>query len=395
MRRRERGSRMVLSLASLSLAGTVSACDTAPSAAEDVEAVTSALHQPAEYAFLWNHLASNSVGVSYAPHPDYARNSTGGLISVQRTGVGFYNVVLGGLDAANTGITHVVAHGNDDKRCSNGSVTWTGVNTEILVICFNPNGTHADSRWILTHTRRDASVSPFYYAHLYHHAPEAPVGVDSVPTVRTFNSAGGTNVVTRTGAGQYTVKLSNWPAGSVEAGTVQVTHNAFSGLVGWKGSCQVSNWTFLSGGRVHIFVVCMGENGLPTNNYFNLTFSNLSAAGGRSAGYAFANDPSSPLYTPTASKRMIQIDGTAIDDTIQIQNPGTGDHVGKYDVFYNSSPSLNGLGSVPLVTSVGSAGEYCKIESWGASAVVNLRCRNRLGTPLDVKFASAYVTDQP
>jgi hypothetical protein len=332
--------------------------------------------------------------VTYAPHPDYARNSTGNIILVEPTSLGQYQVHLFGIDSAGKGATHVTAHGNDDKRCSivSGASSFSD-QTTVSVACMSPNGVLANSRFILTHTVRSGTLANYYYAHMVNE--DSAVGAERTLTgPRNYNSTGNPIKVLHAAAGKYTVKLAGL-TGTTNNGTVQVTHvRQQIATPGTLGTCQHNGTHFLSGGNVNIDVVCLNENGAFADSVFNLTFSDLSAAGGFSGGYVHHHNLTDNItYTPTSVKRRIQIGGTTLADTIQIQN--LQDVRGKAEtVFYNSNPSLNGIGSVPLVTAFGSAGEYCKVESWGGNALVNVRCRDRLGTVLNTKFNSAYVTDQ-
>ena len=61
----------------------------------------------ADSGFAWSNISNSALSVPYTPNPLYAYNSTGGTITITRTGTGLYTVTFFGLGAANGGNVQV------------------------------------------------------------------------------------------------------------------------------------------------------------------------------------------------------------------------------------------------------------------------------------------------
>ena len=129
-----------------------------------------------------------------------------------------------------------------------------------------------------------------------------------------------------------------------------------------------------------------------------LLVSIMSAAAPRAAasvgpagwGYAWANQPSSPSYTPSLS---YQFNSTGATNTIM----RTG--IGAYTISF---PNLGAAAGTVQVTAYGWGTHTCKVASWGPSGttqLVNVRCFNTSGTPVDTYYTVTYArplsTPQP
>jgi hypothetical protein len=129
----------------------------------------------------------------------------------------------------------------------------------------------------------------------------------------SYNSAGGTNTITNTSTGVYSVDFPNL-AGA--GGNVQVTSYG-SG----SDRCKVASWgTGALATTLRVHVRCHTAGGAPVNTYFvalssrennsyggaylwnvSLSYHLGMPSTGRVGGFAWASDPVSSSYTPPAS----------------------------------------------------------------------------------------------
>ena len=347
-----------------------------------LESQAQALHQPAEWAYAWNQTASPPLNTPYNAEANYSRNSAAGINTLKKVSTGLYVLSLGNLGTVvgGGGVPHVVAYGNDNRRCIIGSFGKNGSAFDISVKCFTETGADADSRFVVTYQRRTTTISPFFGAYFWNDHKET-----SAPAEPAFswNSAGGANVSNRTATGIYQAVLPGL-GGAGGAGSVHVT--AFLDT-GW---CQVDSW-FPVGSDMFVNIRCFDANGNPANRYYTLSYSTLTPLGGNSSGYAWGNNSTSTTpYNPDPSYRRVQKNGTVFADGITAQKVGTGTYLISY-----TSPSLNPTGSAAMVTSYGQTPKYCKIESWQGATNVNMKCYPKTGSSgVDSLWVSTYITDQ-
>jgi hypothetical protein len=89
---------------------------------------------------------------SYAPPATHQFNSTGGVNTVTRAGVGNYTVHLPGLDQDN-GHVQVTTSGFSTERCRVNFWFATGGGLDVNVLCFNGSGAPLDSRFTMNFVR--------------------------------------------------------------------------------------------------------------------------------------------------------------------------------------------------------------------------------------------------
>lgn len=92
--------------------------------------------------FLW---ANDPSAASYTPSATYNHTSGGGLNTMTRSGPGDYLVGWTNLlrpEATVAEVNFVTAYGNDARDCQ----LWTWSENSVRVLCFDPDGTPADSR---------------------------------------------------------------------------------------------------------------------------------------------------------------------------------------------------------------------------------------------------------
>jgi hypothetical protein len=195
------------------------------------------------------------------------------------------------------------------------------------------------------------------------------------PSTYQWNSTSGVavNSITRSGVGSYTVNL---PGLGASSGTVLVT--AYGSTTDY---CKVVNW-----GPNHtsqaINVHCFTNVGAPADSQFTLSYSNGNT--GNSRGYAWANEPTSPSYTPSTSYQ-----GNTTGATNTITRSG----VGAYQVIF---PNLAAAAGHAQVTAYGAGSERCKVAGWGPSGgaqAVSVRCFTAAGAAADTLFTITYVRD--
>src|SRR5262249_51817494 len=130
-----------------------------------------------------------------------------------------------------------------------------------------------------------------------------------------FNSTGGTNTITRTATGAYSVRL---PGLGKFAGTAKVSAFGTTG-----NTCKLSSW----GPDVNkvdqiVYVLCYDTSGNPVDMQFTMTYATkmgIFATGSNPNGYVYANKSTSSFYTPN---KTYQHNSTGATNTIT--RTGTG-----------------------------------------------------------------------
>lgn len=190
-----------------------------------------------------------------------------------------------------------------------------------------------------------------------------------------FNSEGGSNTVSRSGPGVYTVRF---PGLGVNEGSVAVTSYGTAG-----NECHTSGWI---GNGVDLFVGvrCFDPAGLPADTFYSASFQRR-APGNGPAAYVWANDatPAAP-YNPSAPYSF-----NSTGALNSIEQTGTG----QYTV---TMPGLNTGGGHVQVTAYGSDPHTCKVVEWvpvGLTEQVGVRCFDAAGILVDNQFVMQFVDD--
>lgn len=188
-----------------------------------------------------------------------------------------------------------------------------------------------------------------------------------------FNSEGGTITATAGSPGSYTVQFGG--LGGI-GGNVQV--------VGYGGSstrCKVSSWSGSWPGALSVHVACHAPNGAPQAADFVVQYARKDATIDGAGAYLWAEQPSTATYCPTSQYSWNSTGGV---------NCITRASAGTYDV---ALPGLTATGGTFQITAYGSAGEHCKIQSWGPSGgsqSARVLCFSPAGAPADTRFALSY-----
>jgi hypothetical protein len=334
------------------------------------------LVQPSQpvWGYVW---ANNAASASYTPSLQYQRTSTGGVVTITRSSAGKYSVRFGGLGVYYGGTVNVTAHGAGPEQCKVGNWSPSLADMVVAVNCFDAAGAAADSTFVATFTRPLWSDR---FAHLWSNSASPALNVAYTPsTTYQFNSEGGNATVTRTAVGAYSVKL---PGQGGAGGTVKVTAYGSS-----SDTCKVTTWYSLGADEV-IGVVCQDAAGAPADEQFTLTFHGetgilgIATDSGYERGYVWANNASSASYTPSLSYQY-NSDGNT--------NTATRSAVGVYQVQF---PGLGGFifgRGHAQVTTYGAGTARCKVQSWSASANVNVLCFDATGAPADSRFNVDFV----
>lgn len=328
-----------------------------------------------EWAFAWGDQPSTA---SYTANTTWSRNSLGGNTTVTRNGVGSYTVSFPNVGRSIGGNVLVNAYGSDNVRCNSSGWGSSGTTLNANVSCYTPAGALADSRFVISYRKKGSSRGGYTGAYVWNNLSTSS-GITS-PTYQ-WNSTGALNRVTRNSAGSYRVSLPGLGL-AAHGGTVQVSGYATT------GSCKVANW-FPSGTTLDINVNCRNSAGAFADAMFTLSFDTFNAAAGSSAGFAWANDAASAMYTPSTTYSRVSRSNVVQAGTITARRSA----LGEYSMAY---PVLNGgAGTSALVTAYGSGANYCKVRFWGgAPATVNVGCYTTAGALVDTQYVSNFATDQ-
>jgi hypothetical protein len=194
----------------------------------------------------------------------------------------------------------------------------------------------------------------------------------------SHNSAGGTNTITRTGVGSYTVVFGG--IGSFTGGVAHVTPYGST-----LGRCSVQSWG-LSGVDEAVNIRCFDVFGLANDRRFLASYT-LTTAGAfvGDVAYAWADDASNPSYTPNLSYQFDSAGGK-----IKITRPATG----KYTVRI---PNLGEANGTVKVSAYGATSNVCRVLSWAPKVTaqqVKVSCHNAVGVLVDSQFTISYLDGQ-
>ena len=317
--------------------------------------------------------ARHPTTASYTPAASDQGNSAGKTNTVNRVGVGRYNVVFPDLGlAANGGTAIVTALGSQPHLCTSGDIgrnSTTGVET-LFVQCYSVSGVAADSQFSIIYTAGGSNSGSVAYLYA-----NKPASADYTPDPNyQFNSTdmnNAVNTVHRTGAGSYQVTLPGMPAGE---SNLQVTTDG-------DGNCRLSNW---SNGTTGIVATVNCRSVPPstlTDDYFDILYTDnvgMTGVSRPNAAYLFANKPTTSLYTPAAAYRYSSGMSPYLKRT----------RVGAYIVQLPGMPK----GGAAAVTAVGTGKSRCQLTSISTTTPqkVGVACFTPSGNPVDSKFTFSY-----
>jgi hypothetical protein len=193
----------------------------------------------------------------------------------------------------------------------------------------------------------------------------------------SYNSAGGTITATVGATGFYTVSFGG--LGGI-GGDVQVVAYGQT-----SARCKVSSWGGSWPSTLSIGVACHTPGGTPQASAFVVQYARKDVTVDGAGAYLWAEQPSSAAYCPTNLYSWNSTGGVNC-----ISRPATG----TYDV---TLPGLTATGGTFQITAYGSAGEHCKIQSWGPSGggqFARVLCFGPTGVAVDTRFDLNYFAPQ-
>jgi hypothetical protein len=337
------------------------------------------------YGYVWAENPSTAIGVPYTPSPTYQFNSTGRVNMVMRTGVGAYSVVFPAFGPRGTAL--VTAYGGPstrpDDRCK--ILRWSVVpngpsapdNTVLQVRCFTRTGAPVDSLFTASYTYPPPGAARSAY--LLYGQPGGAVNPNF-----SYNSTGAANVVTRAGAGRYTVRLPGLalppPPADIPQHVKVTAHGAGSAY------CSVENVDDSAGADTVVQVHCFSSSGARVDSGFALS----------------SVETGDILFTPEGSRPMAYATPECLPDPLGCVEGGRTVPSGAF--ISKVGPGQYAL-QVPLSMVGGnvqvgnwwtgrSAGRVtCKVAFWNTSSGVRINCYDRFGNPptIPTVFAVSFV----
>jgi hypothetical protein len=224
---------------------------------------TASYHRPgqgatARLAYVW---ASSPTAPSYTPSLTYQRNPAGGAITIQRGGVGSWNVTIPGM-ATSGGNVQVTAYGSSPARCK--VVSWfpSAANEIVGVACFSPGGTAVDVPFSLSFADRVSLFGRQGNEQVAAYAWAPATG--SLPAGYSWHYRNLTNSIIREPDLTSRIRL---PEAGFAPNHVQVTAYGSD-----ASHCKIGSWTGSSGGAVDIHVLCFAPNGTRANSAYSLAY---------------------------------------------------------------------------------------------------------------------------
>lgn len=303
-------------------------------------------------AYAW---ANEPSSASYTPSTSYSYNSSGGAITITRSGAGTYAVTFAGL-AVSSGDVQVTSY-NSTARCN--VTNWGG--SAVNVACRNSSGTAVDSMFTIAVVLNGvtSAAKPVAYAW----ANNSSSASYTPSTSYSYNAGGGTITATRSAAGTYAISFGGL---TINSGDIQVS--AYNS----SAECNVANW-----GGTTVNVRCYSNSGaLVDSMYTVMVILNGVSSTASVRSYAWTDQPSAASYTPSAGYAWSSGTGAIT---------ATRSAAGTYGISF---AGLSLSGGTIKVSSYGSS-NYCNVTSWGGSA--NVRCLDSAGTNADSRYTILVV----
>ncbi len=184
----------------------------------------------------------------------------------------------------------------------------------------------------------------------------------------SYSSSGGTVSVSHITTGRYRVTFNGINA---FGGNVQVVAEGPN-----ANRCKVENW---GGLPVSVNVRCHSHLGSAVNTSFIVVYANSSGGGPGRWAYAWANEPTSGIYTPSPSFQSHYNGGS-----VAIVRLG----VGSYRVFM--AGVAGSLGNAQ-VTAYGSSSDHCNIDRI-STGYLDVKCWTTTNAPVDTLFSVAFMS---
>jgi uncharacterized protein YjdB len=213
------------------------------------------------FGFTW---ADQQSADSYNPNPLWTDNSSGGPVTITRSGTGTYAVRWAGLarTAGQLDETLTVgAYGNVPRRCN--VTSWDAFTTADLIAniaCTDLNGVAADARFVATMVDRGRSGRR--YGLTWANQPTSPIYTTTNNGYSRTSTVGAISV-SRTAAGSYQVRLGGQARTGASPETVLVTS------YGSTAYCKANQWA-ANGADMIVTVVCFDPSGALVDSRFDV-----------------------------------------------------------------------------------------------------------------------------
>jgi hypothetical protein len=320
----------------------------------------------------------------YAPDDRYSYNSSGATNQISMAWDGNFTVTFPGLGGED-GNVQVVALGPGTERCKAGG--WQGrPDLQVNVHCYNQAGHFVNTPFLVYFFATDDTATST--REVGHARYDVPVGLDSPPPDPAFqwNSSGALPTTTRLEAGSYVVRFTDLAHAN---GAAIVTALGVD-----RNFCQVlDSGRYTEGGvagtQVHVW--CFDGSRLADTS-FALRYEWQQPVPGASVreGYALADTPSAPAYTPDAQFNSAGAWNTAARSS-----------TGRYSLTYPelpapvSGPAVSARASTVLMSARAIGASHCKVVGWGgagADTTVEGRCFSHTGVSGDRAYDQVYLT---
>ena len=299
-------------------------------------------------AYVW---ANDPTSASYTPSTGYSYNSSGGGITIARSGTGTYAVTFANL-AVSSGDVQVSAY-SSSAHCN--VTSWGG--STVDVACYDHTGAAVDSMYTVAVVLNDVNTVASYAAYAWANDPTSASYTPS--TGYSYNSAGGAITATRSSTGSYTMTFGSLSLGS---GDVQVS--AYNS----NANCNIGSW-----GGSTVYVKCWDHNGAAVDSDYTVSvILNSVASPAKVVGYAWASSPSSASYTPS-TLYSFNSSGQGITAT----RSGTGTYAMTFTGLAFSSGDVK--------VSAYSSSTHCNVSSWGGG-VAYVKCYDASNTLTDAYY---------
>ena len=353
------------------LALIVSVVALAAVAPQTAGARTTAVPKGTIWGYVW---ANDPANASYTPSTTYQANSTGATNTIDHPNTGVYKVKFPNLGAKG-GTVDVTAYGGTSDECKVRNWGPQGTTQVVTVVCYDATGAKVDTLFDALYSRV-VGTKAFALGYLWANDPVK--GSYKPPAAYSYNSKGRTNKVKHTGDGTYLVQFFGLPGGT---GTFHVT--AFGG---GPIHCNIGGWGGFGSGAnsgLQASILCADTVGNPVDTQFTVTFADHKTLLGvnRASAYAWANDPSNPSYTPSAT---YQFDSAGGSITITRSSAG---------VYSVTAPNIGGSDGDVQVVAYSTFTNQCKVSGWGGGTDLSagVRCFDASGAPADSYFVFQFV----
>lgn len=310
---------------------------------------------------------------TYTPNLAYSYNSNHGDVEITNGDTGVAVVTFQNLKSSDPTNVLVTAY-ETNGYCAIGGWQVSGDDETATVRCFDAEGAPKDQRFELLYQGRSGTFGNAAQGLAFLWADQPTAASYTPDAGYQFNSTGGTNTITRSGVGAYTVNI---PGFDKVGGHVQVSAYGQT-----AARCKVADLGQDSDGA-HVGVICFDKTGTAADQQFSLAFvRDMSLAfesADRSLGaYAWANKPKD-TKTYKVPKPYQFNDVTKGKLTAILESKG------QYSVVVPGDPDFDS--SNMLVTAYGSDSSYCSASDW-LPMLVN--CYAQGGKLANTEFMSSF-----